>query len=199
MIGRVLRELLGIKLKQNAIDADIETVLQIADETCLDHPTKDTDQHWASQFPTLCLSLFSYSGSIFFMSKQVTNNCIPFSKKKSTSTTPSKKGKQMQQLITHGHRRNLSSSYTLISPVLIAVKKIGSEKLALDSKEINISKNIRCRGLKRGSTIYKFVRRTPEKSGSASVNFARLMHTSTIYPLLSGEERLVILNPLKKN
>ena len=130
---------LGLMLVQAPLEQGVPNIQQHGETVKLDEDLDDWQRHFSKQFH----HLFCRVGRIpnYKVQAELFKNLIPIQQKgrRVPITLQEKVDKEIEKLLEQGHIQNLEecSDKYFVSPIVITVKKDGSVKLALESRELN--------------------------------------------------------------
>ena len=146
IVGRDLMGKLGLQLMQADPRGDVMNIQGAEDISCKeghDEPEEEQMDQWQSYFSKLFPKLFTRVGKIrnYKVQAEFFKNLVPVQQKgrRVPVTLQEKVDKEIDKLLTQGHIEKLKecSDRYFVSPIVITVKKDGSVKLALESRELN--------------------------------------------------------------
>ena len=153
IIGRDLMPELGLMLVQALVEQGVHNIQKQVEAAEQGEDLDDWQNHFSKQF----YNLFYRVGRIrnYKFQAEFFKNLMLIQQKgrKMPITLQEKVDKEIDELLAQGHiqKREESSNKYFVSPIVNTVKKDGSVKLALESRELNkqvIKINIRCRILR---------------------------------------------------
>ena len=146
IVGRDLMGKLGLQLMQADPRGEVMNIQGTEDNSCEEGHDESEDEQmdqWQLYFSKLFPKLFTRVGKIrnYKVQAEFFKNLVPVQQKgrRVPVTLQEKVDKYIDKLLTQGHEEKLKecSDRYFVSPIVITVKKDGSVKLALESRELN--------------------------------------------------------------